>query len=82
MEQKCAVKQETLVSSVSAVNRIQAARPENLFFIPIRGGDFSFRLGVQTAILFTESLFDVYRTIFRGEKAAWLTDHSDPYSEG
>jgi len=32
-------------------------------------------------MLFTEPLSDVYRTTFRGEKAAWMTDHSDPYSE-
>jgi hypothetical protein len=80
-ERQCAVKQETLVNSVSVVNRIQAARSKNLCFIPRRGGDFALRLAVQKAMVFTESLSDVYRTTFRWQKAAWLTDHSDPYSE-
>ena len=55
------------------MNRKQAARPENLCFIPRQGGDSSFRLAVRTAMLFTQPLSDGYRKIFRGEKQhGWL----------
>jgi hypothetical protein len=81
-EQMRAVKQETLVISIGVVKRIQAARSWNLCFNSRRGGDFSFGLAVQMAMLFTEHLPDGHRTIFRGKKAVWLIDHSDPYSEG